>query len=529
MDDRLQKNLIQRVAVGDIFRRRATISPKSTALIEKRGTESIITTFRQLNDQMNRFARALREIGLEQGDRVGILGLNATEYVISLYGCAKGGFVAVPINPGMNPKDIVYVLNHSKVKILVVDDILYPLVNAIKSNLAQVSHYISIPATSQPNAPGFIPFDDFIKGHLEQEIEDVIIEDRDTFEILYTSGTTSRPKGVKVSHLSVFIASLTAAIEFELSPGFVSTMVLPIFHCAQQTLSNATLHMGGTATIFREFNPVSLLDTIEKEKINLIFCLPAMYRALLDYPGTQETNLESVKKCVYAMAPMDMRTLESCIKVFDADFMLGTGQTECFPPSNVFGSEWQLKKQGNYWGKSCLTLDTAIMDDRGCILENNEVGEIVWRGPVIMESYLDNPEATEESRKFGWHHSGDLGYFDDDGQLVFVDRKKDMIKTGGENVASIKVEQTLLEDQRVESAAVIGLPHERWIEGVTAFVIPQKGIEVSEEDIIKACKQNLGRFEVPKKIVFLDELPLTSTGKIRKNVLRKQYNEIYKG
>ncbi|MCP4112646.1 MAG: AMP-binding protein, partial [Desulfobacteraceae bacterium] len=286
-------------------------------------------------------------------------------YMIALYGCAKGGFIAVPANPGMNPKDIAYILNHAEIKALITDDMLCQLVNAIKENLPNVKHFISIQATGQKAEEPYIAFDNFLEGHSDEEVEDIVINDRNIFEILYTSGTTSQPKGVAISHLSVFIASLSTAIEIGIDHGFVANLVLPIFHCAQQTITTSVMHMGGKTVISRGFDPALMLESIEKSRINLVFCLPAMYRAMLDHPRINETDLSSLKKCIYAMAPMDRRTLEQAIETFKADFMLGSGQTECFPPTNVFRPEWQLKKKGNYWGNSCLTLDTAVMDDDG--------------------------------------------------------------------------------------------------------------------------------------------------------------------
>ncbi|MGB9847570.1 MAG: class I adenylate-forming enzyme family protein, partial [Desulfotomaculales bacterium] len=336
------------------------------------------------------------------------------------------------------------------------------------------------------------------------------------------------PKGVMISHLSVFIMSLTNAIELGIIRGSVGTTLMPLFHCAQQTFTTTFFHVGGKNVLFRGFDPAATLEAIERERIDVIFCLPGMYRAMLDHPGIKEHDLSSVRSCVYAMTPMDRKTLEEGIKVFGADFMLGTGQTEFFPSTNAFRAEWQLKKRGNYWGESALTVDTAVMDEEGNLLPPGQTGEIVWRGPAAMEGYFKNPEATGESRKFGWHHSGDLGYFDEDRLLVFVDRKKDMIKTGGENVPSVKVEQILLSHPRIESAAVVGLPHERWSEAVTAFVVPKKGTQLTEEDVIAFCKKELGGFEVPKRVVLLEELPKTATGKVQKHVLRERYRELYK-
>ncbi len=527
MDGALKQNLIERVAVGDIFRRRAATSAEKTALVETRGDKEIRLSYRELNQKLNRFARAARAAGFQKGDRIGLLGLNSSEYVIALYGCAKAGIIAVPINPGLNPKDVIYVLNHAEVKALVVDDQLFPLADAVKPHLPKVELMIGIPATDQAVNDPYIPFEDFLKNQPDDEIEDVIIKDRDVLEILYTSGTTSLPKGVMVSHLSTFIMSLTNAIEMELQRETVTTALLPIFHCAQQTFALTTFHLGGKLTLFRAFDPTALLKAIEKEQIQTMLALPIMYRAMLDHPLVKTVDLSSMKTCIYAMTPMDHRTLKEGIETFGADFMLGTGQTECFPSTNTFRPEWQLKKNGNYWGESALTLDTAVMDLEGNLLPQGKTGEIVWRGPAVMNGYLKNEEAPEESRAFAWHHSGDLGYFDEDNLLVFVDRKKDMIKSGGENVPSIKVERVILADPRIQSVAVVGIPHQQWIEAVTAFVVPQAGAELSEADVIQLCKEQLGRFEVPKRVVFLEDMPLTSTGKVRKNVLRQEYQNLF--
>ena len=518
----LEKNLIQRVALGDIFRRRAANTPDLIALRDYKGRGSKQLSFFELNRAMNQFASAARARGLEKGDRVALLGLNSAEYVIALYGCAKAGLTAVPINPGIAPEDVVYVINHSEAAALVTDSLLVPLVDKVGPNLPNIKTMICIPTGDEDVSSDYILFADFLAGGDGAEVTDVIIEDRDIFEILYTSGTTGKPKGVLITHLGVFLSSLSTAIEFGLRPGFSSTMMLPIFHCAQQTVTLSTLHVGGTAAVIRQFEPAMVMDIIEQDNLNLVFGLPIMYRAMVNHPAVHDHNWTHLKSCVFAMAPMDQATLETGIDIFKAEFLLGTGQTECFPPTNMFHASRHLDKQGNYWGKSNLSLDTAVMDDKGNLLGPNKVGEIVWRGPVVMEGYFKDEEATALSREFGWHHSGDLGSFDGDGQLLFVDRKKDMIKTGGENVASIKVERAILNDSRVDQVAVVGMPDDRWTEAVTAFVVPVKESGLTSEDVIAHCRQELGKFEVPKQVVLVDSLPLTSTGKVRKNVLREK-------
>ena len=516
----LEKNLIQRVALGDIFRRRAANTPGLTALKDYKGGTVKVLTFFELNRAINQFASSAGRRGLGKGDRVALLGLNSAEYVIALYGCAKAGLTAVPVNPGIAPEDIVYVLNHCEASALVTDSLLVPLVDKVKSGLPNITTMVCIPTGDEAVSPDYTLFDDFLAAGEEGEPKDVIIEDRDIFEILYTSGTTGKPKGVLITHLGVYISALSTAIEFGLRPGFSSTMMLPIFHCAQQAVTLSTLNVGGAVSVIRQFEPGLVMDIMEKDGLNLTFGLPIMYRAMVNHPAIHDHNWENLKACIFAMAPMDQNTLETGIDIFKAEFMLGTGQTECFPPTNMFHASAYPEKQGNYWGKSNLALDTAVMDHRGNLLGPGEIGEIVWRGPVVMEGYYKDEEATAESREFGWHHSGDLGCFDDDGQLLFVDRKKDMIKTGGENVASIKVERAILEDSRVDQAAVVGLPDDRWTEAVTAFVVPVKDSGLTEGDVIERCRAALGKFEVPKQVILTDSLPLTSTGKVRKNILR---------
>ncbi|MCP4578315.1 MAG: AMP-binding protein, partial [Deltaproteobacteria bacterium] len=217
---------------------------------------------------------------------------------------------------------------------------------------------------------------------------------------------------------------------------------------------------------------------------NFILMLPIMWTALVNHPQLPEFDTSSLAEGVYAMAPMDRPTLEKLLDTFTDNFMLMTGQTEFIPSTENFKKEWQLIKKGNYWGKPSLTVETAIMDENGNILPDGEVGEIVRRGPGTLTEYLGNPEASDEKLKYGWAHSEDIGYFDEDGLLVFVDRKKDMIKTGGENVPSIKVEQVILGHPKVAEIAIVGLPHERWSEAITAFIVPVPDADLTEEEII---------------------------------------------
>lgn len=522
----LEYNLIQRIALGDIFRRQARHIPDREAVVEKRGAERISFDYKSLNSHLNRFAAAISSLGLKRSDKVAMIGPNSWEIVVAIYGCAKGGFVAVPLNPRLSPEDMIYMLNHSESKVVVVDDVLCPLIDKIKNKCKTLKHFVSIPATGSKTPDYFIDFKEFLDGQSDEEIEE-IVRNRDPFAILYTSGTTARPKGVMLSHLNFYIMSLSNLIEMKIFREHTGAIVMPMFHCAQQTFATSHFHVGAKNVIFRSFDPVIMFEMIQKEKIGSLFLLPMMWRVMLEHPRLKEYDVSSLKRCTYAMTPMDKRTLEQGIENFGPNFMLGTGQTEFFPSSECFKPEWQLKKSGNYWGESALTVETAIMDEYGNLVPQGEIGEIVRRGPAHLIEYLKDAEATDEIRKFGWAHSGDLGYFDEDGLLVFVDRKKDMIKTGGENVPSIKVERVILADPRVAEVAVVGLPHNKWIEAVTAFIVPKEGVSLSEEDVIALCKVELGRFEIPKRVVMVDQLPKTTTGKLQKNIVKQQYWDLY--
>ncbi len=505
-------SIVNRVAVGDILRRSASRYPEKTAFVQ----HDRKWTFREVDQLCNQFANFLLSSGLKKGDTIATICTNSFEFIVTIYGISKAGLIWVPINPGISFEEKKYILQQVKAKLIIGDQMLVQ---------EKLEEYKTFARTIILEGD----FEKFYSLFKDQAVEEPLtdIHDRDVAQIMFTSGTTGNPKGVMISHLAVYIASLGNIIEMGLKQDDITTVLMPIFHCAQHTFTTSFLHIGATSVIFNKFAPEELMKNIEKEKITWTFMLPMMYKAILHHPKRKNYDLSSLRTCMYAMAPMDRPTLEKLIKELDADFVLGTGQTEIYPATMMFKPEEQLRRFGSYWGVSSLINDTAVMDEEGNILPKGQIGEIVHRGPNVMIGYLNNEEETLESRKFGWHHTGDLGYWDEDGQLVFVDRKKDLIKTGGENVASIKVEQVLLMHDKVANAVAVGLPHERWVEAVTAFVVPKPDVEISEKEILEHCKKHLGKFQVPKSVIFLEQLPMTTTGKIQKHVLRKRYNDFY--
>lgn len=529
MTPEIEENLIRRIALGDMLRRRAHSHADKEAVVEFIDGERLAMTYRQLNDRVNQFVRAMHGRGLRQGDRVAILGANSSAFLISLMGCFKGGFVAVPINYLQTADDIRYNIDHSGVRAILADALLHPMVGKIVSGRENEFVLCSLAGCNVGGqSERFVTMADFLKGQSTAEIEDILIEDDGLAQIMYTSGTTSRSKGVMTSHKNLFIATLNTALALGVGKDSAdAVMVLPMFHITAELLGLLGLHLGAKMVYLQKFSPEKVLNVVESERIQLLVLLPLMWKALLASPDIHRYDYSSLCRAVYGMAPMDATTLEALKGIFRCPFVVGSGQTEIAGVATVLDPCWIACKEGNYWGDGSLACDQAVMDEEGRILSRGEIGEIVWRSPQVMTGYYQNEEATRRSRAHGWHHSGDIGYIDEDNQLRFVDRKKDIVKTGGENVSSVKVEESILALAAVGNVCVVGLPHARWGEAVTAFINIKPGLDLTADQVMAHCKNTLGGFEVPKKVVFLKEIPMTATGKVRKHVLRVKYEKLY--
>lgn len=518
----LAQNLVERVAFGDTLRRRARDSGASTAIIgyNEQGRHSI--TYAELYQQANKLVRGFRQEGLEQGDSIALLTTNSIEFFIALFACYKGGFVAVPINFLQNITDIHYNLEQANTKAVIAESRFMPL------TLSRQLTSIKIRISTNP-CDEWISLGQLMASQSGQDIDDIIINDRDTAHILFSSGTTSKAKGIETSHLAITMTTLTTPIGFNFALKHRHLAVLPTFHCAALTFCLSTLHLGGTLSLIAAFEPQAIAKILHSDHIQSTGLLPVMWKALIALPDLASYDHSALETGIYAMAPMDNATLDSLRSTFNGcKFHLGTGQSEFTPVTSIFydRSDTQFS-QGNYWGVPTLLTDQAILDDQGNEVAHGQKGEICWRGPQVMSRYLNNQNESHQASQFGWHHSGDLGLIDDKGQLLFIDRKKDIIKSGGENVASIKVEQVLLGADNVVQVAVFGVPHEQWVEAVIGAVQLSPNANFDEETILNHCKEQLAGFEVPKRILKLAEFPLTATGKVQKNELRSQYSKLF--
>jgi acyl-CoA synthetase (AMP-forming)/AMP-acid ligase II len=520
----LASNLIHRINVGDSLTRSAARFPERPAVVD--GARRL--SYADLNSWVNRVANGLLAQGYGRGDALALASGNSVEFLVTYYACAKLGVVCVPVNLGWRADEVAYVLGHSEARGIVVEGQLLEAMLPAVQKVDAVHDVVVAPGTTGATEGGTISFADLASA--DDGEPECLVQDRDPITYLYTSGTTSAPKGVVGNHAAIYLESMTMALEARFTEEDRFVAMMPMFHTAQLNCHcTSAVMVGACLYLQRAFEPGRLLATIESEQITQIFGLPMMYRVMLEHEDIGRRDLSSLRRALYAMAPMPEAQLRQCLEVFGCDFYLLFGQTEMSPTATLFRPEHQLTHNGAA-GTPVVNVQVGIMGQDGELLPHGEVGEIVYRGPHTMTGYLKNPEATEAAFAHGWFHSGDVGTFDQDGVLWFRDRYKDVIKTGGENVASIEVEKAIYAaGLEVAEAVVVGLPHEHWTEAITAIVIPRPGAEIDESQLIAAVKARLDGFKAPKSVIVVDDLPRTSTGKIQKNLLREQHVDHYRG
>ncbi len=524
MDQTIGRNLIGRVNVGDMLVRSAARYPDRLALVDRERR----LNYRDFNSLANRTAEALASLGYRRGDAVALMSTNNIEFLAVYYACAKLGIICVPINLFWRHKELGYVLSHAGVKAAVVESELIEQLRTGLDDAPALKDIIVIGgAAAEIDGRRTHGFASLIEGRSADEPV-ALVEDRDPLSYLYTSGTTSAPKGVVSSHLAVYLESLGVALDAQLSAKDRITALMPLFHTAQlNAFVTPAIAVGAAIFIEKGFDAARLLNLVETEHLTLTFALPMMYRAMLEQMDVRSRDVSSLRLAVYAMAPMPTHELKAAMERFGCEFSLMFGQTEMNPLAVYFRPEHQLSHAGAV-GTPAPNAEVAIMDAAGTLLPQGQSGEIVYRGPQVMTEYLRDAAATDAAFLHGWFHSGDCGHFDADGVLWFEDRFKDVIKTGGENVASIEVEKALYAaDSAVQETAVVGLPHDKWGEAVTAVVVVKPGHRLDETELLDKVRQHLSPFKCPKRILFTEAMPKTATGKIQKGKLRSQLAETY--
>lgn len=543
--NRRADNRWDRVCVGDVLERVTWSRPDRVAIAGWPGAFSDPAfgrlTYRQASDIVSQFANGLLARGLQRGDRVLLLCENSVEAYLAKLGCAKAGMVAVPVNPQLAEDVLAHVIELAGPRLLVVDAELWPRAATVVT-AAALRADVTIPIGGGV-IPGSVSFREFTSGQPAAE-PDTVVHGDDIWELLFTSGTTAMPKGVMLSHnyahmgAYAFALSLTRGLRVEAD--LVLCSFLPvIYHVADQALSLPAFLAGGTFVIGRKPVPQEMARAVAQERVTALWggspqLVKGFAAALAAEPGLDASCLSVLVYGWGAVEPDVLAALrERCGRQF---LLVGIfGQTEAISCHRFWPDVWEDKYQAtapqvNYVGIPNPLLAATVMDTEGRhLLDAPGVpGEAVYRSPAVASGYYRDEAATQAAFRDGWFHSGDSCTVDEDGLRIMVDRYKDIIKSGGENVSSLRVEAVLHQHPAVAKAAVVGLAHDRWGEAVTAVVVPAPDAQASEADLIAFCRERLAGFESPKAILFAGALPETVGGKVLKYKLRQQLADYYR-
>lgn len=502
--------------VGDIVRLNAKRHPDKAALI----MEDEIYSHEQLNRQVNKLANGLLSMGIGMGDRVAMLALNCIECVTVNFAVAKCGAIVVPVNFRYRKDELVYVINNSGSKVLLYGPEFSDLVEGARNEFTSKPKLIAISAEGLSGVPVLA---ELVEGMSEEEPR-VKVDPDSALTITYTSGTTGAPKGVLASHSAFLNIYQGMAMEGDLGPDEVTMVALPLFHTAgMHALISPTLLRGGTALIMAgSFEPDRILNEVGRHHVTMTMWVPTQLAMLVNHPGAIDYDVSSLKKIWYGSSPISSSIFEAAKSLFQADFYQWYGQTETGMVSVLRPEDHDLYSQCT--GRELFNSDLRIVDHKGKDVAKGEVGEIISsQRPLGMISYHSMDEGTAEAIIDGYIHTGDLARNEGNGYFTIVDRMKDMIISGAENIYPKEVENTIMAHKGVFEVAVFGIPDEIYGESVCAAVVGKDGFELSEEEIIKLCAERLSSYKKPKKVVFMDELPKNPSGKVTKNDLRAPF------
>ncbi|MEU3607625.1 long-chain fatty acid--CoA ligase [Streptomyces sp. NPDC035033] len=478
-----------------------------------------IRTGRQVADRVARLAGAFQGIGVEAGDRVGILALNSDRYHEWFYASWWTGAIAHPVNTRWSPAEMAYALNDSGTGVLLVDDAFAPLAAELRERAPGVHTLVYCGDGTAPD--GMLDYERLVTGF--EPVPDVRRGGDTVGLLLYTGGTTGTPKGVMLTHRGLLTGMMSSALySSSARPGGVSLVTAPLFHFGAVAGWQAQNLVGGTLVFLPTFTPDGVLRAVRDHGVTSVTLVPVMVQMVCNHPDFASYDLSGVDRVIYGGAGSPESLLHQAMKAFpNARFTQGFGQTESgvltalTHEEHVAGGE--LIRSG---GRTTPAIEIAVVDPEDRPLPVGEVGEIVTRGDHVMAGYWGKPELTAETMRGGWLHTGDGGYLDENGYLFVVDRLKDMIITGGENVYSAEVENALSAHPSVASCAVIGVPDEHWGERVHAVIVLRPGTTATAEELRAHTKTLIAGYKAPRTVEFVDEMPLSPVGKILKRELR---------
>lgn len=508
--------------MGDIILRNALFYPNNEAYVF--GDQRV--TFHQYNTRINKIINALSRKGLRKGDILGVLSWNCIEYM-DIFGAAdKAGFVIVPYNARLSKNEIVYLINDSEAAVLFVGPEFVDLVEEIKNRLYRVRQFVSFD-NSTPDMDTYV---NFVSGNARDD-PDIEINDDDPLFICYTSGTTGLPRGALYTHGLFRESVIGHSLDVPMDVGDRILGLTPPFHIARIMSRGYSLYQVATNVVMKKFDPRYVMEIIDNEKITDISLVPTQLAMLLDFPDFNEFNISSIKRVNYMGSPMPLELLRRGMKIFGPVFCQGYGQTESGPDitflkerdHTLINRSTKYRSKLLSCGRPAIGVHVRIVDDKCIDMNPGEIGEIIVKSRHVMKEYWKKPEETKQTIVKGWLYTRDLGYYDSQGYIYLVDRKQDMIVSGGENIYPREVEEVLYKHPAILECAVFGIPDPKWIEAVHAVVSLKKGMNSNAQELIDFCKNNMAKYKTPKTIDIFEELPKNSAGKILKKELRQQY------
>ncbi|MDF2679004.1 MAG: Long-chain-fatty-acid--CoA ligase [Brevibacillus sp.] len=517
--------------MDDTLRRAALLYPDVESVIEGERR----WTYREFQEEVHQLAHGMKHLGVEKGDRVAVLSPNTAAMLQVFYACFQLGAVVVPLNTRLLPHDYLYIIEHAEAKLFFADDELIPLVEPIVQSLTTVSGFVSMPMNGAASErTGWDSYADLLAS---ESTEPCIheIEETDLATILYTSGTTGKPKGVMHTHRTLYFNMQNTMFHLRAADSDVLLHTLPIFHVNGWGTPFSFTAVGAKHVMLRKIDPSLIHSLIEKEGVTVACMAPTVLNMLINEPRFHEEKTTAPIRVVIAGSAPPTAFVRTVEQQLGWEFLQVYGMTECAPLITVSPIKHHLanETEENRFrmkakaGIPMHNVEIRVVDDEDNDVpkDGKSIGEVIARGNMVMEGYWKQPEATAAAIVNGWYHTGDMATIDAEGYIDIVDRKKDIIISGGENISSIEVEGLLYEHPGVLEAAVISVPHEKWGEVPHAIVVPRPGMELDEGELESFCRGRMAAFKCPKGFTIVSELPKTASGKIRKVELRQPFWE----
>jgi acyl-CoA synthetase (AMP-forming)/AMP-acid ligase II len=494
-------------------------------------------TYQEFHDRLNRLSNFLIGLRVKKDDKVAILHPNCHLFLEAYYGIMQIGAISVPINYRLSAQEIAFILQDSESKILIADPAFEEQVNSIRGEIQGVEKILWTRERKVAKKPRDLDYEMALHKTDSNPLPATSITSDDIAQIYYTSGMTGRPKGVMLSHKNVYMHALGTIAEIHLTDSDVWIHVAPLFHLADAWATWAVTWVGGTHVLVKEFEAKAILETMEREKVTLTNLIPTMLNLMVNHPEVGKYDYRNLRVLLSGGAPIAPEVVRKIVETFKCDYIQTYGMTETSPYLTLSILKGHLKglpeedrlRFKSKTGREFIGVELKVVNDEGREVKRDEkeVGEIIVKGDIVTKGYWKLPEETEKSIRDGWLYTGDLAVIDEEGYVTIVDRKKDMILTGGENVYSTEVENILYMHPAILECAVIGVPDPKWGEAVKAIVVLKDGQKATAEEIIQYCKHRIAHYKAPKSIDFMDALPKTGSGKIHKKGLREKYWEGY--